>query len=164
MNADRKNKTYDVPQATYKNPKTYTVEADASSATYPLAIAAITGGSVIIEGIGSESLQGDAQFYKLLEKMGCTVSQNTGSTAVNGPQKGTLKAVNVDMGDMTDAFMTAAVLMAVANGTSQITNIANQRVKESNRIAVMVEGLPLLAFFFFFFLCPNFQHRSRCAM
>jgi len=44
------------------------------------------------------------------------------------------------MGDMTDAFMTAAVLMAVAQGESEITNIANQRVKESNRIAVMVEG------------------------
>jgi pentafunctional AROM polypeptide len=61
------------------------------------------------------------------------------------------------MGDMTDAFMTAAVLMAVANGTSEITNIANQRVKESNRIAVMVEGsiLPVFSFalfFFFFFL------------
>jgi len=143
VNADRKNKTYDVPQSTYKNPKEYIVEADASSATYPLAIAAITGGSVTVQGIGSGSLQGDAQFYKLLEKMGCTVSQNADSTTVNGPPKGTLRALNVDMGDMTDAFMTAAVLMAVANGTSQITNIANQRVKESNRIAVMVEGAPL---------------------
>ena len=53
---------------------------------------------------------------------------------------------------MTDAFMTAAVLMAVAQGTSEIVNIANQRVKECNRIQVMVEGLLFSFLFFFFFL------------
>jgi pentafunctional AROM polypeptide len=69
--------------------------------------------------------------------MGCNVVQTDTTTTVEGP-KGLLKALDVDMGDMTDTFMTVAVLAAVADGTSRITGIANQRVKECNRIAAMV--------------------------
>ena len=79
--------------------------------------------------------------------MGCHVTQDRGSTTVEGPIDGQLRAIEADMGDMTDAFMTAAALMAVAKGTSRITNIANQRVKECNRIAVMVEGASIFFVF-----------------
>ena len=58
-----------------------------------------------------------------------------------GPKDKPLKAVDVDMGDMTDTFMTVCALAAVAEGTTRITNIANQRVKECNRIAAMVTEL-----------------------
>eukprot|EP01062_Namystynia_karyoxenos_P032620 TRINITY_DN24049_c0_g1_i1.p1 TRINITY_DN24049_c0_g1~~TRINITY_DN24049_c0_g1_i1.p1 ORF type:complete len:1542 (+),score=476.87 TRINITY_DN24049_c0_g1_i1:100-4725(+) len=133
---------YAVPRQPYRNPKAYRVEADASSATYPLAIAAAVGdtAAVTVPGIGSGSIQGDAAFALLLGRMGCSVEQTADKTTVRGPA-GRLKAVAVDMEPMTDAFMTAAVLMAIADGTSRITGIANQRVKECNRILAMVTEL-----------------------
>ena len=135
--------TYHIPQGVYKNPADYVVESDASSATYPLAVAAITGTTCTIPNIGSKSLQGDARFaVEVLRPMGCTVEQTDTSTTVTGPPVGTLKAIpHVDMEPMTDAFLTASVLAAVAEGTTQITGIANQRVKECNRIAAMKDQL-----------------------
>lgn len=137
--------TYHIPQGAYKNPAEYVVESDASSATYPLAIAAITGSTVTIPNIGKKSLQGDARFaVDVLRPMGCEVEQTDYSTTVRGPPKGQLKPLkHVDMEPMTDAFLTASVLAAVAVGSEKtsITGIANQRVKECNRIAAMVREL-----------------------
>lgn len=137
--------TYHIPQGTYQNPDEYVVESDASSATYPLAFAAITGTTCTIPNIGSKSLQGDARFaVDVLRPMGCTVEQTDVSTTVRGPPVGTLKPLkHVDMEPMTDAFLTASVLAAVATGLepTRITGIANQRVKECNRIAAMVHEL-----------------------
>ena len=149
-----------IPRGIYQNPPMYRIEGDASSATYPLALAAITGATVLIENVGSSSLQGDAAFCWLLRDMGCQVSQTSTVTQVTGPplssrrssirdvdplydelQVARLKAIDVDMSSMTDAFMTAAVVMAIASGTSRIRRVANQRVKECNRIAVMAEHL-----------------------
>ncbi|KAI8924242.1 EPSP synthase-domain-containing protein [Entophlyctis helioformis] len=139
---------YRIPQGVYTNPAEYLVEADASSATYPLAFAAITGSTVTVTNIGSESMQGDALFaVKVLREMGCTVDQTATTTTVTGPA--TLRPLaSIDMETMTDAFMTAVVLAAVARNpgdadanTTRITGIANQRVKECDRIAAMVEQL-----------------------
>ncbi|KAI9322305.1 EPSP synthase-domain-containing protein [Dichotomocladium elegans] len=122
------NNTYKIKQGMYKNPSTYVVESDASSATYPLAIAAITGTTCTVTSIGSNSLQGDASFAtKVLRPMGCTVVQTETTTTVTGPP-------------------IASVLAAVTSspGTeniTRITGIANQRVKECNRIAAMVHEL-----------------------
>lgn len=134
---------YDIPKAVYINPAEYHIESDASSATYPLAIAAITGTSCTIQSIGTSSLQGDARFAKeVLEKMGCNVTQTPTETTVQGPPIGQLKAIEeVDMEVMTDAFLTATVLAAVANGKTRILGIANQRVKECNRIRAMIDEL-----------------------
>ncbi|KAI1381431.1 Pentafunctional AroM protein, partial [Hypoxylon crocopeplum] len=134
--------TYHIPQGVYKNPDEYVVESDASSATYPLAVAAITGTTCTIPNIGADSLQGDARFATdVLRPMGCTVEQTAMSTTVTGPSPGSLKGIDVDMEPMTDAFLTASVLAAVASGETRITGIANQRVKECNRIAAMREQL-----------------------
>jgi pentafunctional AROM polypeptide len=73
---------YEIPNTGYVNPTVYEVEADASAATYPLAIAAITGGKVTCDAVGSGSTQGDAAFCFLLEKMGCTVTQDKEKTVV----------------------------------------------------------------------------------
>jgi pentafunctional AROM polypeptide len=134
---------YDIPKATYVNPFIYNIESDASSATYPLAIAAVTGTSCTIPNIGSSSLQGDAQFAKeVLEKMGCQVTQTASATTVQGPPIGQLKAIEeIDMETMTDAFLTATILAAVASGKTRILGIANQRVKECNRIRAMIDQL-----------------------
>lgn len=141
--------TYHIPQGRYTNPGEYNVESDASSATYPLAMAAITGTTCTVPNIGFGSLQGDAKFaIDVLRPMGCTVEQTESSTTVTGPPKGTLKPIpEVDMEPMTDAFLTASVLAAVAqssNGnstTTRIVGIANQRVKECNRILAMKDEL-----------------------
>ncbi|KAJ3119130.1 3-dehydroquinate dehydratase (3-dehydroquinase) [Phlyctochytrium bullatum] len=136
---------YKVPKGIYKNPGVYLIEADASSATYPLAFAAITGRKVTVTNIGSKSLQGDAEFaVKVLKPMGCEVHQTEKETTVQGPT--CLAPIpEIDMETMTDAFLTASVLAAVAtHGGSNVTRIrgiANQRVKECNRIAAMVEQL-----------------------
>ncbi|KAF1941023.1 Pentafunctional AroM protein [Clathrospora elynae] len=140
--------TYHIPNKPYTNPSAYEVESDASSATYPLAIAAITGTTCTVPNIGSGSLQGDARFaIEVLKPMGCKVEQSKTSTTVTGPPRGELKAVKeIDMEPMTDAFLTASVLAAVAssNGstsTTRIYGIANQRVKECNRIQAMEDEL-----------------------
>ncbi|WEW54928.1 3-dehydroquinate dehydratase (3-dehydroquinase) [Emydomyces testavorans] len=139
--------TYLIPKGKYVNPAEYVIESDASSATYPLAIAAITGTTCTVPNIGSKSLQGDARFaVDVLRPMGCEVTQSAVSTTVTGPKDGALKSLpNVDMEPMTDAFLTASVLAAVATGgsnrTSRIFGIANQRVKECNRIRAMKDEL-----------------------
>lgn len=148
---------YRIPKAAYRGPSVYNVESDASSSTYPLAVAAITGTTCVIENIGSASLQGDARFaIDVLEPMGCTVTQSASETRVTGPspELGLRALGEVDMEPMTDAFLTAAVLAAVAkrpalegrgSGTStRIVGIANQRVKECNRIAAMMDQLAKL--------------------
>ncbi|KAF8937527.1 EPSP synthase-domain-containing protein [Dissophora ornata] len=144
------NNTYRIPQGAYTNPTDYLVEADASSATYPLAIAAITGTTCTVPNIGSGSLQGDAGFaVNVLRPMGCTVVQTETSTTVTGPPIGTLKPLaHIDMETMTDAFLTASVLAAVTQpatpggeNVTKISGIANQRVKECNRIAAMMHEL-----------------------
>lgn len=137
--------TYHIPKGVYKNPEVYEIESDASSATYPLAFAAMTGTSCTVPNIGSSSLQGDARFaVDVLKPMGCIVEQTSTSTTVKGPKRGTLKPLkHVDMEPMTDAFLTASVVAAIANDSTptQITGIANQRVKECNRIKAMVDEL-----------------------
>ncbi|KAK5175751.1 3-dehydroquinate dehydratase (3-dehydroquinase) [Saxophila tyrrhenica] len=139
---------YHVPKQKYANPAEYEVESDASSATYPLAVAAITGTTCTVPNIGSASLQGDARFaIDVLEPMGCKVNQTETSTTVTGPPMGELNPLpQVDMEPMTDAFLTASVLAAVAKpgkhgATTRITGIANQRQKECNRIKAMHDEL-----------------------
>ncbi|KAL3479812.1 EPSP synthase-domain-containing protein [Aspergillus californicus] len=140
--------TYHIPQASYVNPAEYVIESDASSATYPLAIAAVTGTTCTVPNIGSGSLQGDARFaVEVLRPMGCAVEQTETSTTVTGPSDGILRPLpNVDMEPMTDAFLGASVLAAIARGkdgnhTTRIYGIANQRVKECNRIKAMKDEL-----------------------
>ncbi|SCU86173.1 LANO_0C06986g1_1 [Lachancea nothofagi CBS 11611] len=142
--------TYHIPKGIYVNPSEYVIESDASSATYPLAYAAMTGTTVTVPNIGFESLQGDARFARdVLRPMGCVVTQSETSTTVTGPAVGSLKPLkHVDMEPMTDAFLTACVVAAVAHdnekGTCNVTTIegiANQRVKECNRILAMVTEL-----------------------
>ncbi|KAG6809949.1 hypothetical protein H0H92_013940 [Tricholoma furcatifolium] len=96
--------------------------------------------SITLELIGG---QGDARFaIEVLQRMGCNVTQTATSTTVTGPPIGQLKAIEeVDMEVMTDAFLTATALAAVADGKTRILGIANQRVKECNRIRAMMDQL-----------------------
>ncbi len=119
----------------------YTVEGDASSATYWWALAAITGSHITVENIAADTLQPDAKFKTLMQRMGCTVHGNT----VIGPWDGKLKAVQVNMSDYPDAVMSAAVVMACAQGKSYISGIDHLRFKETDRLALLRKNLSKLA-------------------
>lgn len=94
-------RVYKVPKSQYKNPSHFAVESDASSATYPLTMAAITGGKVTVLNVGSTSVQGDAGYCRVLEKMGCIVTQDEHNTTVEAPSSSAgLRAVECDMGGM----------------------------------------------------------------
>jgi 3-phosphoshikimate 1-carboxyvinyltransferase len=112
----------------------FDVEPDASAASYFFAAAALTGGRVTVEGLGNRSCQGDMAFVNVLERMGCQVEQGPDRTLLSGPTDGRLRAVDVDLGHMPDTAPTLAVLAAFAEGTTRIRNVANLRVKETDRI------------------------------
>jgi len=122
----------------YAAPPTGTayVEGDASSASYFLAGAAITGGTVTVEGCGSESLQGDVAFASVLERMGASVAWTPTSVTVTGPGRGLLKGVDADCVDIPDAAMTLAVAALFAQGATTIRNVGSWRVKETERMKV----------------------------
>jgi 3-phosphoshikimate 1-carboxyvinyltransferase len=111
----------------------YSIEADASAAAYPLVAAAITGGSVGVEGIPSSSTQPDLALVKVLEAMGCGVRPTDHRLDLSGPDQ--LQPVDVDMNDAPDAVLALAVACMFAEGKSRIRNIGNLRLKESDRLA-----------------------------
>jgi 3-phosphoshikimate 1-carboxyvinyltransferase len=119
----------------------YGVEPDATGASYFLAAAALTGGRVTVEGLGRESCQGDASFVEVLARMGCRVEQAERSTTVWGPAGGKLRGVDVDLNDMPDVAQTLAVLAAFAEGVTRIRNVANLRIKETDRLQALATEL-----------------------
>lgn len=129
----------------YKSPKNSFVEGDASSASYFLAGAAITGGTITVEGCGMDSLQGDVKFAEVLEKMGAKVTWTNNSVTVTGPPRDSsgqkhLRAVDVNMNKMPDVAMTLAVVALFADGPTAIRDVASWRVKETERmIAICTE-------------------------
>ncbi len=119
-------------------PQEYEIEADASSASYFWAAAALTGGRVTITNLSLESSQGDAAFPRVLEGMGCTVSETPEGLTLEG---GPLVAVSADMAAMPDLVPTLAVLAAFAEGDTVITGVAHLRHKESNRLHAVAAEL-----------------------
>ncbi|NUO08035.1 MAG: 3-phosphoshikimate 1-carboxyvinyltransferase [Candidatus Brocadia sp.] len=116
----------------------YEVEGDASAASYFFAAAAITGGKVRVVGIGSDSLQGDIHFVDVLKSMGCSVTWGGNWIEVRGD---TLHGVDVDMGDMPDVVQTLAAVAVFAQGKTRVRNVKNMRIKETDRIAAVVNEL-----------------------
>nr|WOK84200.1 mutant 3-phosphoshikimate 1-carboxyvinyltransferase [Zea mays] len=126
----------------YKSPKNAYVEGDASSASYFLAGAAITGGTVTVEGCGTTSLQGDVKFAEVLEMMGARVTWTETSVTVTGPPREPfgrkhLKAIDVNMNKMPDVAMTLAVVALFADGPTAIRDVASWRVKETERMVAI---------------------------
>lgn len=119
----------------YQSPGEIMVEGDASSASYFLAAAAIGKGPVRVHGTGSASIQGDAEFARVLEQMGARVTYSDYWIEVEG--SGTLKGVDVDLNHIPDAAMTIATTALFAEGSTRIRNIYNWRVKETDRLNAM---------------------------
>jgi 3-phosphoshikimate 1-carboxyvinyltransferase len=119
-------------------PGEYTVETDASNASYFFAAGAVSGVPVTVANISRESLQGDIRFLAVLQKMGATVSETEQGVTVCGKD---LTGVTVDMGDMPDMVPTLAVVAAFAKGDTIISNVAHLRAKESDRLAAVATEL-----------------------
>ncbi len=117
----------------------YYIEPDASSASYAFATAAVTGLSVTVPGLGTNALQGDYGFVELLERAGARVERSTSETRVTGT--GTLNALDVDMHHISDTVMTLAAIAPLAAGKTRITNVANIRIKETDRLLATVNEL-----------------------
>ncbi|MBU0689626.1 MAG: bifunctional 3-phosphoshikimate 1-carboxyvinyltransferase/cytidylate kinase [Gammaproteobacteria bacterium] len=124
-------------EGNYQSPGTIFVEGDASSASYFLAAGAIGGGTVRVEGVGADSVQGDKRFVEELAKMGARITMGPNWMEASGPAEGKLKAIDLDCNHIPDAAMTLAVAALFADGTTTLRNIASWRVKETDRIAAM---------------------------
>lgn len=122
----------------YTSPGSILVEGDASSASYFIAGAAITGGTVVVRGCGSESVQGDVAFADVMEQMGATVTWGPESITVTRDPSVRLKGVDVDCGKIPDAAMTLAVAALFAEGPTTIRNVYSWRLKETERMKAIV--------------------------
>jgi 3-phosphoshikimate 1-carboxyvinyltransferase len=118
--------------------QTFTIEPDASAASYFWAAAAITGGKVTVEGLRKDSLQGDVAFCACLERMGCTVREEPQGITVEG---GPLSGIDVDMNAISDTVQTLAAVALFAAGPTNIRNVAHIRHKETDRIAALAAEL-----------------------
>jgi 3-phosphoshikimate 1-carboxyvinyltransferase len=117
----------------------FAVEPDASAASYFFAVAAVTGGRVLIEGLSRTSVQGDLSFVDVLQAMGAEVTWHADAVEVRGT--GVLHGVEVDMSQLSDTAPTLAVVAALADSPTRVTGIGFIRRKESDRIGSVVREL-----------------------
>ena len=117
-----------------------TIEPDASSASYPLAIAALTGSTLIIEDFGSASLQGDRQIVDILKMMNVEINWTPHSTKLtsNGSD---LEGIDIDMSEISDLVPTVAALACFAASPTRIRGVGFIRSKESDRIGDLAAEL-----------------------
>jgi 3-phosphoshikimate 1-carboxyvinyltransferase len=129
---------FTIPQGcSYQSPGTIHVEADASSASYFIALGAIAKGDGIrIQGVGADSIQGDIRFMDAAAQMGAKITSGPNWLEIN---RGAwpLKAITLDCNHIPDAAMTLAVMALYADGPTTLRNIASWRVKETDRIVAM---------------------------
>ncbi|MBC7467774.1 MAG: bifunctional 3-phosphoshikimate 1-carboxyvinyltransferase/cytidylate kinase [Ramlibacter sp.] len=123
----------------YRSPGSIHVEADASSASYFVALGALAAtpdGPLRIHGVGLDSIQGDIRFVEAAQLMGACVSgEPNGLSICRGAWP--LKAIDLDCNHIPDAAMTLAMMALYADGTTTLRNIASWRVKETDRLAAM---------------------------
>ncbi len=132
-----------------RSPGSLHVEADASSASYFIALGAITTGlggqnGIKIQGLGQDSIQGDIRFVEAARLMGAQIDSGPNWLHIRRGEPGQgwpLKAIDLDCNHIPDAAMTLAVMALYARGTTTLRNIASWRVKETDRIAAMATEL-----------------------
>jgi 3-phosphoshikimate 1-carboxyvinyltransferase len=127
-----------IPQRRYRG-RSFAIEGDATSAGYWWALAALTGSRITVKNVQPSTHQGDIEFLPILERMGCMITREQG-VSVHAPRQ--LKSPGVvEMNRLPDGVMTLAVLAALAQGETRIVNVANLRIKESDRLAALVTEL-----------------------
>lgn len=112
----------------------YIIESDGSAASYFFAAAAVAKGDITVKNLNPYSVQGDIRFIDILEKMGAKVERGTDYVRVVGDK---LKGVSVDMNDMPDVAQTLAIVALFAQGPTEIKNVYNMRLKETDRLKAL---------------------------
>jgi 3-phosphoshikimate 1-carboxyvinyltransferase len=112
-------------------PSSVFIEADASSASYFLAAAAVAKQKINVKGISSNSLQADLKFVDVLKKMGCKTTKRKTEIIVKGKK---LKGISIDLNSSPDIVQTLAVTACFAEGKTKIRNVRNLRLKETDRL------------------------------
>ncbi len=128
----------------YSPLSTYSIESDASAASYFFAAPAICGGTLKVENISRKSVQGDIAFLDVLKQMGCTVEENDNSIIVHRPQGSFIVGIDVDMRDIPDTAQTLAAVAPFASSPTRIRGIASARVKETDRVSATCTELKRL--------------------
>ncbi|MFZ9818142.1 MAG: 3-phosphoshikimate 1-carboxyvinyltransferase [Ilumatobacteraceae bacterium] len=132
-----------VPAGVYQASR-YVVAPDASSASYPLALAAIRGGTVQIPGLLRARDQGDYRIVEMLERSGCLVKVEGNDVVLTREERNALRAIDVDMRDCSDLVPTWAIVATQSVGTTRISGIGFIRNKESDRIGDLATELRVL--------------------
>jgi 3-phosphoshikimate 1-carboxyvinyltransferase len=122
--------------------RSYWIEPDASSASYPMALAAAGGHRLLIPRLDASSLQGDYQLVAVLEQMGAVVEREAAFTAVRG--QGRLRGIDVSFRDISDTVMTIAAIAPLCSSPVTMREIGNIRIKETDRLSATVAELTRL--------------------
>jgi 3-phosphoshikimate 1-carboxyvinyltransferase len=117
----------------------YTIEPDASNASYFFAAAAVTGGRVRVKHLTKQSCQGDILWLNVLEQMGCQIQDSDDYTEVTGPKQ--LQGIDIDMNDISDLVQTLGAIAPFASSPITIRNVEHIRYKETDRIKAVVTEL-----------------------
>lgn len=137
---ERQGSRWRVPPATNLGCERLALDADWSAACYPAGAAALAG-EISLCGLRRDSPQGDRRFLDLLRSMGAEVEWRGTEVRVRGAR---LRAIDADLSDLPDQVPTLAALAPFARGTTEIRHVAHLRVKESDRLRAMTEGLQAL--------------------
>ena len=129
---------YVISPTGYRNSR-YEIEPDASAASYFFAAAAISGGSITVEGLGSQSIQGDTGFVDIVEKMGAKVVRSDNALSVTGT--GSLIGIDASMKEISDTVPTLAAIAPLATGPTVISDVAFIAEKESDRVTALISEL-----------------------
>jgi 3-phosphoshikimate 1-carboxyvinyltransferase len=133
---------FTIHSALYSPLSDYSIESDASAASYFFAAPAICGGTVCIENISRRSKQGDIAFLDVLAQMGCIMQETKNCILVTGPTE--LRGLDVDMRDIPDTAQTLAAIAPFATGSTRIRGIASARLKETDRVSATCAELTRL--------------------
>ncbi len=119
----------------------YQIEPDVSAACYFYAMAPLLGIDVIVEDVHLDSMQGDIQFLRFLEQMGCRLTDTDAGILLQGPADGIYQGITADMSACSDQAITLAALAPFAQTPTTITGIGHIRFQESDRIAAIATEL-----------------------
>ncbi len=132
---------YQIPADSSYDVGNYFIEPDMSAACYFYGIAAMTGGTMVVEGVRKDLIQGDIKFLEVLHQLGCSINECDQGIQVIGPKESIYEGIEVDMNDFSDQTMTLATLAAFATTPTHIKNVAHIRLQECDRMQATVDEL-----------------------
>ncbi len=134
---------FSIPGGQSYPPFSRSIPADFSSATFFFCAAAVSGSTLLLEGLDLGDSQGDKEVLPILEAMGCSVSSSAEGILISAPPEG-LRGGVFDLNAIPDALPALAATACFARGETRLVNVPQARIKETDRIAVMAAELAAL--------------------